>query len=216
MTHMSWSVLKRNPPLRACYYFSRCQLDPKTLIEQLTRCYTPQRVPAVVSTAVTTLTCGANCLLLFFHTFFFSYQKDKSVVTSFTAQMGDSLNMGRKENIIDVTSGPSFRTAASVVRTYNNTPPQFANVWLLFLYGLFIFLNLSRDYYIPILSYTFPTTFIQTRMGNEETPGASTLCRGAPAVIPGLDGTSVVSIIIYSDEGGGFLLFIYILSTVKC
>lgn len=75
---------------------------------------------------------------------------------------------------------------------------------------------LSRDYYIPILSYTFPTTFIQTRMGAEETSGASTLCRGAPAVIPGLGGTSVVSIITYIDERGGFLLFIYILSTVKC
>lgn len=140
MTHMSWSVLKRNPPLRACYYFSRCQLDPKTLIEQLTRCYTPQRVPAVVGTAVfANMRCKLSSSFL---PFFFSYQNNNSVVNTQTAWMGNNTRMGECVNI-DVTSGPSFRTAASVVRTYNNTPPQFANVWLLFLFtlkGLFIFL----------------------------------------------------------------------------
>lgn len=78
----------------------------------------------------------------------------------------------------------------SLVRTYSNTPPQFANVWLLFLFILLI--SHSHDYYIPILSCTFHTTFIQTCMGAEETYGALTLCLGAYVVTPEIGDTSVV------------------------
>lgn len=103
--------------------------------------------------------------------------------------MGNNTRMGECVNI-DVTSGPSSRTAASVARTYSNTPPQFANVWLLFLFILLI--SHSHDYYIPILSCTFHTTFIQTCVGAEETYGALTLCRGASVSTPEIGDTSVV------------------------
>lgn len=126
------------------------------------------------------LTCGANCLLFFFP-FLFHYQNNNSVVNT-NCPDGQQHPYGWmcKHRYVQW----------SLVRTYSNTPPQFANVWLLFLFILLI--SHSHDYYIPILSCTFHTTFIQTCMGAEETYGALTLCRGASVSTLEIGGTSVV------------------------
>lgn len=132
------------------------------------------------------LTCGANCLLFFFP-FLFHYQNNNSVVNT-NCPDGQQHPYGwmckHWCNQWPLISDCCFG------RTYLQQHPTTTRQCLIAL-SLYPS-NLSHDYYIPILSCTFHTTFIQTCMGAEETYGALTLCRGASVSTPEIGGTSVV------------------------